>query len=82
MSEDKPMVIHTSSEGKTYTRSDLIMISKDELIDLILILNIRLETAQERINSLIQDLEEANSDLRVEMSLKEILRLTGSDGIA
>lgn len=78
---DKPMTVHSSAEGKTYTRRDLIARSKDELIDLILILNIRLSVAKEEIDRLNQENEEANNELRVEMSLNEILRLTGSDGI-
>jgi hypothetical protein len=43
--EGQPMIIHTSLDGNQYTRHDLLSFSKDALIDLILILNIKLESA-------------------------------------
>lgn len=42
--------IHTSIHGEGETRQDLLLISKDFLIDLILILNIRLETATQKLS--------------------------------
>lgn len=71
MSEEKAMILCNSIEGNEYTGVQLRQLSTNELIDLIIILNIKLDVAQQEIDRLKEKSEE--------MSLSDILRITAND---
>jgi hypothetical protein len=79
MTENNPVPLWELS------RSELLNISKDDLIDSIQILSIRLSVSKEEVDRLKEEIENLNDPTTQEresyerMSLREINRLTSSD---